>query len=85
VPYPQKTIAYTYKKYVGVELFNKKGLDFYVSHPQTEIERIEDIGGIRYLDYGVKIHYTLVDSESVSVDTEKDLEKVRDIMMRTFQ
>ncbi|MCC8112034.1 MAG: 3-deoxy-manno-octulosonate cytidylyltransferase [Ruminococcus sp.] len=80
VPYPQKTAQFTYKKYVGVELFNKAALDFYVSHEQTEIERIEDIGSIRFLEHGIRIHYDLVESKSLSIDTPRDIEKIREVI-----
>jgi 3-deoxy-manno-octulosonate cytidylyltransferase (CMP-KDO synthetase) len=77
IPYPHKTTRFAYKKYVGVECFNKLALDFYVSHTQTVLERIEDLGAIRFLEHGIPIHYTLVESQSLSVDTERDLEVVR--------
>ncbi len=80
IPYPQKTAKFTYKKYVGVELFNKAALNFYVATEQTEIEKIEDIGSIRFLEYGIRIHYDLVESESLSIDTPRDIEKIRDII-----
>ena len=82
VPYPQKTTKFTYKKYVGVELFNKPALEFYVTHEQTEIEKIEDIGSIRFLEHGIRIHYDLVESESLSIDTPKDIEKIREIIRK---
>lgn len=85
IPYPQKTAKFTYKKYVGVELFNKAALDFYVSTEQTEIEKIEDIGSIRFLEHGIRIHYDLVKSESLSIDTPRDLEKIRDIIARRLE
>lgn len=80
VPYPQKTAKFTYKKYVGVELFNKPALEFYVNHEQTEIEKIEDIGSIRFLEHGIRIHYDLVESNSLSIDTPRDIEKIREII-----
>lgn len=82
VPYPQKTTNFTYKKYVGVELFNKPALEFYVTHEQTEIEKIEDIGSIRFLEHGIRVHYDLVESESLSIDTPKDIEKIREIISK---
>lgn len=85
IPYPQKTAKFTYKKYVGVELFNKAALDFYVSTKQTEIEKIEDIGSIRFLEYGIRIHYDLVESESLSIDTPRDIEKIRDVIARRLE
>ncbi len=80
IPYPQTTTNFTYKKYVGVELFNKKALDFYVSTEPTELEKIEDIGALRFLEYGIPIHYDIVQSNSLSVDTPKDLEQIRKII-----
>ena len=80
IPYPQKTTKFSYKKYVGVELFNKSALEFYVTHDQTEIEDIEIIGSIRFLEHGIRIHYDLVESESLSIDTPKDIEKIREVI-----
>lgn len=85
VPYPQKTSKFTYKKYVGVELFNKTALEFYVTHEQTEIERVEDIGSIRFLEHGIRIHYDLVESDSLSIDTPKDIEKIREVISKRIQ
>lgn len=80
VPYPSGTLLFHYKKYVGVECFNKQALDFFVSTPMGNLERIEDIDHLRFLENGVDLHFTLVDSESISVDTPKDLDKVRGII-----
>ena len=80
IPYPQTTTNFTYKKYVGVELFNKKALDFYVSTEPTELDKIEEIGALRFLEYGIPIHYDIVQSNSLSVDTPKDLEHIRKII-----
>lgn len=77
VPYPRGTLLFKYKKYVGVECFNKKALDFFVETPMNDIEKVEDIDHIRFLANGIDLHFNYVDSESISVDTPKDLEKVR--------
>ena len=84
IPYPQTTTNFTYKKYVGVELFNKPALEFYVSTEATEIEKIEDIGAIRFLEYGIPIYYSIVKSNSISVDTPKDLAHVKEILSDNF-
>lgn len=77
VPYPRGTLLFDYYKYVGIECFNKKALDFFVHTPQGYLEKIEDIDHLRFLENGMELHFTRVDSESISVDTPKDLEKVR--------
>ena len=83
--YYRKIFKFKYKKYVGVELFNKPALNFYVSHEQTEIEKIEDIGSIRFLEYGIRIHYDLVESQSLSIDTPRDIEKIREIISKRLE
>lgn len=77
VPYPRGTLLFQYKKYVGVECFNRAALDFFVSTPMGSIERVEDIDHLRFLENGVDLHFNYVQSDSISVDTPKDLEKVR--------
>lgn len=77
VPYPRGTLLFNYYKYVGIECFDKDVLDFFVRTPQGYVEKIEDIDHLRFLENGVELHFTKVDSESISVDTPKDLEKVR--------
>lgn len=77
VPYPKGTLLFNYNKYVGIECFSKAALDFFVSTPQGELEKIEDIDHLRFLEHGKELMFTYVDSESISVDTYKDLEKVR--------
>lgn len=85
IPYPHKSTQFKYKKYVGVELFNKAALDFYVSTEPTEIEKIEDIGSIRFLEHGFRIHYDLVESDSLSVDTPKDLVKITRVLSQKIE
>ncbi len=76
IPYPKGTLFFDYWKYVGIECFNKKALDFFVNTKMGNIEKVEDIDHIRFLENGIKIYFKEVESESLSVDTPKDLEKV---------
>ena len=78
IPFPKGTLAIEYKKYVGVECVNKSALDFFVNTPMGMMERVEDIDHLRFLENGVELHFDLVNSESISVDTYKDLEYVRE-------
>jgi 3-deoxy-manno-octulosonate cytidylyltransferase (CMP-KDO synthetase) len=80
IPTPYKTILFDYRKTVGMECFNKASLDFFVSKEPGYLETIEDISPLRFLENGIPIHYKIVESDSLSVDTPKDLEKVRLIM-----
>lgn len=80
IPFPYKTVLFKYKKVVGVECYNKKSLDFFVSTPKGFLENIEDVTLQRFLENKIHIVYKLVDSNSLSVDTPRDLEKVVDII-----
>ncbi len=82
IPFPYKTIEYKYKKIVGVECYNKKALDFFASTQPGVIEKIEDITLLRFLENGIKMKFNLVETNALSVDTMKDLEKVRNILAK---
>ncbi len=80
IPSTKGSLDFKYKKAIGIECFNKTALDFFVSTPPGTMELIEDIDHLRFLENGIPIYYTKIDSESLSVDTMKDLEKVRYII-----
>lgn len=80
IPFPYKTIQYKFKKIVGVECYNKNILDYFVSTEPGIIEKIEDCTLIRFLENRIPMKFTLVETNALSVDTEKDLEKVRKII-----
>ncbi|MCM1339131.1 MAG: 3-deoxy-manno-octulosonate cytidylyltransferase [Muribaculaceae bacterium] len=80
IPFPYKTIRYKYKKIVGVECYNKQALDFFVSKDAGCIEKIEDVTLLRFLENRIPMKFHLVSTNALSVDTEKDLEKVRNLI-----
>jgi 3-deoxy-manno-octulosonate cytidylyltransferase (CMP-KDO synthetase) len=80
VPYPQGTLLFEYRKYVGIECFTKPALDFFVNTPMGRLEKIEDIDHLRFIENGIPLYFTEVDSDSISVDTPKDLEKVKELI-----
>ena len=49
------------------------------------METIEDLVALRFFENGCPMHYTLVESNSLSVDTPKDLEKVRVLMKKILE
>lgn len=80
IPSTKGSLLFRYKKAIGIECFNKAALDFFAHTPMGELEKIEDIDHLRFLENGVPIYYTRVESDSISVDTRNDLEKVRGIL-----
>ena len=77
VPYPGGTLLFDHNKYVGIEVFNKKALDLFNYSKPGKIELVEDIDHLRFIENRVPILFREVSSDAISVDTPKDLEKVR--------
>lgn len=80
-PYPKGSINYSYYKQVCVYGFKPETLKFYCDYGKTygkaRVESIEDIEILRFIENGYKVQYIEVDSCTVAVDTQNDLEKVR--------
>ena len=59
-------------------------LDFYANSVPGRFEKIEGIDTMRFIDYGKKLKFICVENcESLSVDTEQDLEEVRKLILKT--
>lgn len=81
IPYPYASLKFQYYKHVGVIGYNRKMLEFYKVSIPGKFEKIEGIDTLRFIDYGKKLQFCPVTiKESLSVDTPKDLEKVRELM-----
>lgn len=81
IPAPVKSLAFDYYKHVGIIGYNRKMLDFYKNSKPGRLERIEGIDTLRFLDYGKTLRFIEVEEcDSLSVDTEMDLERVRTII-----
>lgn len=80
IPFPKARSNYQLKKFVGIQCFTKKALQFVNDTPRGEIESIEDIDEFRFLEHGHKVKFIMTEATTLSVDTPKDLEKVRSII-----
>ena len=85
IPFPYKTVLFKYRKIVGIECYNRAALEFFVNTPAGQLERIEDIAILRFMENRIGMHFTLVDSNALSVDTQNDLEKVRLLISQRLQ
>lgn len=79
-PYPKGSIDYSYYKQVCVYGFKPEALKFYcdygMKYGKARVEAIEDIEILRFIENGYKVQYIEVDSETIAVDTQNDLERV---------
>lgn len=80
LPYPKATTDITYYKHMGTYALRKEALDFFYNTEKGAIESIEDFDLLRFLEHHIKVRAVEVNSQTVSVDTEKDLERVRKLM-----
>ncbi len=83
-PYPKGSVEYFYYKQVCVYGFTPQALKFFCEYGKSvgkaRVESIEDIEILRFIENGYRVHYVEVDSNSVAVDTPKDLERVKKIL-----
>jgi len=62
--------------------FRKKLLRKYLVWDPTPLELIEDNHFLRILEHGIKMKAVKIDNAKISVDTKKDLEKIRRLMKK---
>ena len=80
IPFPKARIDFEYFKNIGAYIFPKETLDFYKNTPIGYLESIEEIEMLRLIENHKKIITVKIDSDSFSVDTQKDLERIREII-----
>jgi 3-deoxy-manno-octulosonate cytidylyltransferase (CMP-KDO synthetase) len=80
IPFPHSRIDYDLYKHVGVYVYAKKALDFFKDTSQGKLESIESIEQLRLLENRKLIKAAVTDNFSMSVDTPKDLERIRKIV-----
>lgn len=80
IPYPKAAIDYIIYKPIGVYAWRRELLLRYRHLEMGPLERAEEIELLRLLEHGYKIKVGVVDSVTVAVDTQKDLERVRDFL-----
>ncbi len=86
IPHPYKSILFRYKKAIGVERWNRAALELFVNTEPGVAEQIEDLVALRFFENGCPMQYTLIEqSNSLSVDTPKDLEKIRVVMAELLE
>ena len=85
IPFPKGRSDFQLKKFVGVQCYTKKALEFVNNTKRGFLESIEDIDEFRFIENGHKIKMVLTEANTLSVDTPKDLEKVRMIISKKIE
>ena len=73
---------HTNYKHVGLYVFRREFLLRYAEMSATPLESMEKLEQLRILEHGHRIRATITEHDSVPVDTESDLFKVRTLMQK---
>lgn len=74
-----------YYKHIGLYVFHREFLNRFSEMNQTPLEKTEKLEQLRILENGYKIRCTVTSFDSVPVDTQDDLERVRRILTKTIK
>ncbi|HEG3340326.1 TPA: 3-deoxy-manno-octulosonate cytidylyltransferase [Campylobacter jejuni] len=84
IPFPKASLNFQYYKNIGAYILNKQALNFFLNTSVGYLENIEEIELLRFLENHKKVHVSILErSLSLSVDTHKDLEKIKEIIKQT--
>lgn len=73
----------SYYKHIGLYVFRRQFLNTYTSMPQTPLEKAEKLEQLRILENGHNIRCSVTAFDSIPVDTQDDLQRVRTIVSTT--
>ena len=78
VPYQREAkMKSEYFLHVGVYAYKKDALIDFTKLPQSQLEKIEKLEQLRYLENGIKIKMAETDYNNIAIDTPEDLEKAK--------
>jgi 3-deoxy-manno-octulosonate cytidylyltransferase (CMP-KDO synthetase) len=81
IPYAAgTTIEPVYYLHIGVYGFRKDTLLKFTQWPAGQLEQVEKLEQLRYLENGVPIRMSLVEFTSVAIDTPDDLKKAAELL-----
>jgi len=82
IPHDRDGIGPPYYKHLGFYGYRKPALDQFVRWPESSLERSERLEQLRFLENGVPIYVEETPHDTVGVDTEEDLRRVEEILLR---
>lgn len=77
-----KTGASQYFKHLGFYAYRKPALEKFMAWPESSLERSERLEQLRFLENGIPIHVAETPFDTVGVDTEEDLRRVEEILLK---
>jgi 3-deoxy-manno-octulosonate cytidylyltransferase (CMP-KDO synthetase) len=81
IPYVRShTMKADYYKHHGIYAYRRDFLDIFTKLPEGKLEKLEALEQLRALEYGYKVKVVITPHDSVEVDNEQELERVRQIL-----
>jgi len=80
IPFDRDASGPQYFKHLGLYAYRKPALDFFVSQPESSLEKAERLEQLRFMENGIPIYVAETPYDSVGVDTEEDLRRVEKII-----
>ena len=71
-----------YYKHIGVYAYRKIVLLQFTKWEQANLEKVEKLEQLRYLENGVKIRMILTDHVSIGIDIPEDLERANQFLLQ---
>jgi 3-deoxy-manno-octulosonate cytidylyltransferase (CMP-KDO synthetase) len=78
----QQKVHVKYWKHLGLYVFQRDALLEYPTLPQGELERIEQLEQLRWLENGWRIRVAEVEHDAVSVDVPEDIARVEKLLQK---
>jgi len=83
IPFDRDGSGPRYFKHLGLYAYRKPALDLFVTLPESELEKSERLEQLRFLENGMSIYVGETPYDSVGVDTEEDLARVMDLLLKS--
>lgn len=80
IPFPQKQTGLIPNQHIGIYGYKRSSLLEIAKLPSCVLEATESLEQLRWLSHDIDIHMVETDLPAIGVDTEEDLEKVRQIL-----
>jgi len=80
IPYARNSQKFNYYKHIGLYVYRRDFLLKFSKMDSTPLEQQESLEQLRVIENGYKIKVIETEYDSIGVDTEEDLNKVRNIL-----
>jgi 3-deoxy-manno-octulosonate cytidylyltransferase (CMP-KDO synthetase) len=82
IPFDRDGTQPRYFKHLGLYAYRKSALDRFVKLPESRLEKSERLEQLRFLENGISIYVGETPHDSIGVDTEEDLQRVKEILQK---